>query len=70
MKALTLKLISEGRLDATPFATHTFALEDAMAAYDTFADAATTHALKVVLEADPVVNEQIEPEKALVAHSG
>ncbi len=65
-----MKLIAEGRLDATPFATHTFALEDAMAAYDTFADAATTHALKVVLEADPVVNEQIEPEKALVAHSG
>src|SRR5204863_7836618 len=41
-----LKLIAEGRLDPTPFATHRFALEDTMAAYDTFGDAAHTHALK------------------------
>ena len=33
------------------FATHRFALGDTMAAYDTFADAANTNALKVVLEA-------------------
>src|SRR5438034_6609834 len=49
-----LKLISDGRLDATPFATHHFPLEETMSAYDTFADAAETHALKVVLEAAPV----------------
>jgi alcohol dehydrogenase len=49
-----LKLIAEGRLDATPFATHRFALGETMAAYDTFGDAARTHALKVVLEAEPV----------------
>ena len=49
-----LKLIAEGRLDATPFATHRFPLGETMAAYDTFADAAETHALKVVLEAEPV----------------
>jgi len=48
-----LKLIAEGRLDATPFATHRFALGETMAAYDTFGDAAHTHALKVVLEAEP-----------------
>ena len=65
-----MELIAEGRLDATPFATHAFALEDTMAAYDTFADAANTHALKVVLEADPVAHEQVEPEKALVGHGG
>jgi alcohol dehydrogenase len=65
-----LKLIAEGRLDATPFATHRFALEDTMAAYDTFADAANTHALKVVLEADSVAHEQVEREKALVGHQG
>ena len=35
-----LKLIAEGRLDATPFATHHFPLDETMAAYDTFADAA------------------------------
>src|SRR5438067_730792 len=45
-----LKLIAQGRLDATPFATHRFALGDTMAAYEAFGDAARTHALKVVLD--------------------
>jgi alcohol dehydrogenase len=45
-----LRLITSGRLDPALFATHHFALEDTMAAYDTFADAATTNALKVVLQ--------------------
>jgi alcohol dehydrogenase len=45
-----MKLVSSGRLDPTIFATHRFALDDTMDAYDTFADAATTKALKVVLE--------------------
>ncbi len=46
-----MALVSSGRLDPTVFATHRFALGDTMAAYDTFADAANTNALKVVLEA-------------------
>ena len=46
-----LKLIEGGRLDPTDFATHRFALADAMSAYDTFANAAETKALKVVLSA-------------------
>jgi alcohol dehydrogenase len=45
-----MKLVASGRLDPTIFATHRFALDDTMDAYDTFADAATTKALKVVLE--------------------
>jgi alcohol dehydrogenase len=45
-----MKLVASGRLDPTIFATHHFALDDTMDAYDTFADAATTKALKVVLE--------------------
>ncbi len=45
-----LRLIASGRLDPSLFATHHFALGDAMAAYDTFADAANTNALKVVLQ--------------------
>ena len=45
-----LKLIAEGRLDATPFATHRFPLGETMAAYDVFGAAAETNALKVVLE--------------------
>jgi alcohol dehydrogenase len=45
-----MKLVVGGRLDPTIFATHRFALDDTMRAYDTFADAASTHALKVVLQ--------------------
>lgn len=45
-----MRLIASGRLDPTLFATHHFSLEEAMSAYDTFADAAATNALKVVLQ--------------------
>jgi alcohol dehydrogenase len=44
-----LRLIAEGRLDPLPFATHRFELDEMIEAYDTFADAATTNSLKVVL---------------------
>jgi alcohol dehydrogenase len=47
-----LKLIAEGRIDPTPFATHRYALEDTLDAYRTFAAAAETNALKVVLEGE------------------
>ena len=49
-----LRLIEERRLDPSAFATHRFALSETEAAYDTFAAAADTHALKVVLTAEPV----------------
>jgi alcohol dehydrogenase len=45
-----MRLISSGRLDPSLFATHRFPLGETMAAYDTFADAGSTGALKVVLE--------------------
>ena len=45
-----LALVASGRLDPTLFATHRFALGDTMEAYDVFADAKNSHALKVVLE--------------------
>ena len=51
---LLLQLIEGGRLDATPFATHRFQLEETMEAYDVFGDAANTQALKVVLSGLPV----------------
>ncbi len=44
-----LQLIAEGRLDPTGFATHRFPLDETIEAYETFAAAAETHALKVVL---------------------
>jgi alcohol dehydrogenase len=57
-----LRLIASGRLDPSLFATHRFALGDTMSAYDTFADAAHTGALKVVLSAS-------EPSSANVARA-
>ena len=57
-----MKLVAGGRLDPTIFATHRFALGDTMSAYDTFADAASSNALKVVLQGnqhDPSVNGHI-----------
>ncbi len=44
-----MRLVASGHLDPSLFATHRFALEDTMTAYDAFADAANSQALKVVL---------------------
>ena len=44
-----LKLVATRQVDATPFVTHHFALDDFLAAYDVFGRAAETGALKVVL---------------------
>jgi alcohol dehydrogenase len=61
-----LDLVSEGKLNTLPFATHFFPLGETMSAYDTFADAATTNALKVVLTADPIAGKPAATsEKAL-----
>ena len=61
-----LELIANGRLDATPFATHRFPLGETMAAYDTFAAAAETNALKVVLEAESTQQDLLEHERAAI----
>jgi alcohol dehydrogenase len=60
-----MKLIEGGKLDPTTFATHHFALADAEHAYDVFAAAAETHALKVVLTAVPAGHELPASEKEL-----
>ena len=44
-----LKAIQAGRLDPVVFATHRFGFDEAMGAYDTFARAGETNALKVVM---------------------
>jgi alcohol dehydrogenase len=44
-----LKLVSEGRIDPTGLTTHRFELNEIMEAYDVFADAANTNAIKVTL---------------------
>ena len=49
-----LELIGQGKLNALPFATHHFRLDEMMSAYETFGDAAKTQALKVVLAAEPL----------------
>jgi len=65
-----LNLIAEGKLNALPFATHYFPLGETMSAYDTFGEAAKSHALKVVLTAVPLhAMPAAKPEKALVGVS-
>jgi alcohol dehydrogenase len=44
-----LKLVSEGRLDPTGLTTHRFELNELIEAYEVFADAAHTNAIKVIL---------------------
>jgi alcohol dehydrogenase len=63
-----LRLIASGRLDPSLFATHRFALDDTMAAYDTFADAANTNALKVVLQGAESNAPQAQRAEAFIAH--
>lgn len=48
---MLLKLVAQHKIPAELFATHEFALNDIIDAYDTFGRAAETKALKVVLEA-------------------
>jgi alcohol dehydrogenase len=43
------RLMAADRVDAARFATHHFQLDEFMTAYDVFANAADTGALKVVL---------------------
>lgn len=49
-----LRLIGAGQLDPSRLVTHHFALDEFEAAYDVFANAAETGALKVVATAGPV----------------
>jgi alcohol dehydrogenase len=63
-----LSLITSGRLDPSLFATHHYALEDTMAAYDTFADAANSGALKVVLQGAERHESSTQHAAALAAH--
>jgi len=44
-----LKLVASRQIDVSHFVTHHFGLDDVMSAYDVFARAADTGALKVVL---------------------
>lgn len=46
---MLLKLVAQNKLDAGKFATHHFSFGQMLEAYDTFADAANSKALKVVI---------------------
>ena len=46
-----LKTVQSGRIDAHQLITHRFSLDQIMAAYDTFSQAADTKALKVIIQA-------------------
>ena len=60
-----MRLIASGRLDPSLFATHRFALSETMSAYDTFADAANTNALKVVLQGTNGSGRTIETQQSV-----
>jgi alcohol dehydrogenase len=47
-----LKSVAAGQIDPTRFTTHRFPLQEAIQAYDTFARAGETNALKVLLTAE------------------
>ena len=48
---MLLKMVQSSRLDTKQLVSHRFALQDILTAYDTFANAAKEHAIKVVLRA-------------------
>jgi alcohol dehydrogenase len=62
-----MNLVQHGQLDPTMLATHRFGLSDTMAAYDAFADAATTGALKVVLQGSAVAPPEPAAQVPVVA---
>ena len=64
---MLLKLVEDGRLDPTVFATHHFALWETEKAYEVFANSGENGALKVILHADPVHLPQDEIEELVTA---
>lgn len=48
---MLIKMLAQGKLDVSDFISHRFDLDDIINAYDTFARAADTKALKVLLAA-------------------
>jgi alcohol dehydrogenase len=46
---MLLKLVAQGKLPAADLVTHRFSLGDILSAYETFGNAAQTHALKVMM---------------------
>ena len=61
-----MQLVAAGKLDPSVFTTHRFSLDEAMEAYDAFADAKSSGAFKVVLEGEK--HRQVLPaDEALVS---
>jgi alcohol dehydrogenase len=56
-----IRLLAGGQLKTNAFVTQRFALDDMMSAYDTFARATETGALKVVISVDGAAAEQALP---------
>ncbi len=49
---MLLDTVRSGTIDPAQLVTHRFKFNDILQAYDTFAHAAETHALKVIIHAD------------------
>jgi alcohol dehydrogenase len=59
--SMLLKMVQSGRLNAKKLVSHRFQLSEIMKAYDTFANAAKQHALKVVLKNESASGEAENP---------
>jgi alcohol dehydrogenase len=53
---MLLKLVAQHKIPAAKFATHTFTFDQVLEAYDTFARAAETRALKVIITRNPALS--------------
>jgi len=53
---MLLKLVAQHKIPAAKFATHTFTFDQVLEAYDTFARAAETKALKVIITRNPALS--------------
>jgi alcohol dehydrogenase len=65
-----LRLIADGRLDPTKLVSHRYPLGGVMEAYDVFADAAKTDALKIVLDGTTTKTSKPAREKQAATAGG
>jgi len=66
---MLLKVVQSGRLKPAVLATHHFALDDVMKAYDTFVNASKENALKVVLKGAGRSKAPAEADESLHVHA-
>lgn len=67
---MLLRTVKSGLIDAGKLITHRFKLDDILEAYDTFSRAASTHALKVIIEMPAKPHPGLQTEDSQSAPGG